>query len=61
MRFTGTPLGTEVTLADGRTGVVADVSLEAPLAPTVRVREGDAIAEIAGAELAAPVSAGELA
>jgi hypothetical protein len=40
------PPGTEVTLPDGRTAVVADVSLDAPSRPTVRVREGAGIAEL---------------
>jgi HD-GYP domain-containing protein (c-di-GMP phosphodiesterase class II) len=39
------PPGTEVTLPDGRTAVVADVSLALPSRPTVRVREGGDIAE----------------
>jgi hypothetical protein len=47
------PPGTEVALADGRTGVVAAVDLAEPLRPTVRVREGDRVVEIAGPELAA--------
>ena len=41
------PPGTEVTLPDGRPAVVADVSLAAPSRPTVRLREGGAIAELA--------------
>ncbi len=40
------PPGTEVTLPDGRSAVVADVSLDAPSRPTVRVREGGGIAEL---------------
>jgi HD-GYP domain-containing protein (c-di-GMP phosphodiesterase class II) len=47
------PPGTEVTLADGRTAVVADVELDAPDNPTVRVREGAAVVEVRAAELAA--------
>ena len=38
--------GDEATLPDGRTAVVADVSLHAPSRPTVRVREGAGIAEL---------------
>lgn len=45
------PLGTDVTLADGRIGVVAGVDLAAPMCPTVRVREGAGIVELR-AELA---------
>ena len=40
------PPGTEVTLPDGRTAVVADVSLDAPSRPTVRVREDAGVAEL---------------
>ena len=40
------PPGTEVTLPDGRTAVVARVSLDAPARPTVRVREDAGIAEL---------------
>jgi HD-GYP domain-containing protein (c-di-GMP phosphodiesterase class II) len=46
------PLGTDVTLADGRAGVVAAVDLAEPLAPTVRVREGGRVVEIARAQVA---------
>ena len=46
------PLGTEVTLADGRTGVVSAVELAEPLRPTVRVREGGRILEVVAAEVA---------
>jgi HD-GYP domain-containing protein (c-di-GMP phosphodiesterase class II) len=45
------PLGTDVTLADGRTGVVARVDLADPHALVVRVREGDRIVEIADPEI----------
>jgi len=44
------PPGTDVVLPDGRTGVVAEVSLEAPRRPAVRVREGAGIVEV-GVEL----------
>jgi HD-GYP domain-containing protein (c-di-GMP phosphodiesterase class II) len=52
------PPGTDVTLADGRTGVVGAVDLREPLRPTVRVREGDRVVEITGAEIAAQRGAG---
>jgi HD-GYP domain-containing protein (c-di-GMP phosphodiesterase class II) len=55
------PLGTEVVLADGRAGIVADIDPQAPLHPTVRVREGHRIVEIAEAQLAPGVEPGELA
>jgi HD-GYP domain-containing protein (c-di-GMP phosphodiesterase class II) len=42
------PPGTEVSLADGRVGVVAEVDLAAPERPVVRVREGSRIVELAG-------------
>jgi HD-GYP domain-containing protein (c-di-GMP phosphodiesterase class II) len=45
------PLGTDVTLPDGRVGVVSDVDLAAPLNPTVRVYEGSSVVELR-AELA---------
>jgi HD-GYP domain-containing protein (c-di-GMP phosphodiesterase class II) len=49
------PPGHEVTLADGRTGVVVDAPLETPLAPTVRVRtQRGAVEEIVGADIACP-------
>lgn len=47
------PLGTQVTLADGRAAVVAEVDLDAPANPTVRVHEGGAVVELRAAELAA--------
>jgi HD-GYP domain-containing protein (c-di-GMP phosphodiesterase class II) len=40
------PLGTDVTLADGRVGVVCAVDLNAPLSPTVRVHEGSSVVEL---------------
>ncbi len=47
------PPGTDVTLADGRAGVVAHVDLADGLRPTVRVRgHGGRVEEIARAELA---------
>jgi HD-GYP domain-containing protein (c-di-GMP phosphodiesterase class II) len=46
------PLGTEVTLADGRTAVVSEVDLDAPDNPTVRVLEGGTVVELRAAELA---------
>jgi hypothetical protein len=50
------PPGTDVTLADGRAAVVADVELDDQAHPTVRVREGGRVAE-----LVAEVDPGELA
>jgi hypothetical protein len=47
------PLGTDVMLADGRIGVVSAVDLDAPLRPTVRIREGARIVELADAEVRA--------
>ncbi|MEA2179981.1 MAG: hypothetical protein QOG77_3278 [Solirubrobacteraceae bacterium] len=40
------PPGTEVTLPDGRAGVVAEVDLASPQRPVVRVREGDRVVEL---------------
>jgi HD-GYP domain-containing protein (c-di-GMP phosphodiesterase class II) len=40
------PLGTDVTLADGRVGPVSAVDLAEPLHPTVRVREGSSVVEL---------------
>jgi HD-GYP domain-containing protein (c-di-GMP phosphodiesterase class II) len=40
------PLGTDVTLADGRVGVVAGIDLAEPLKPTVRVYEGSSVVEL---------------
>ena len=49
------PPGTEVELADGRTGLVADVDPRLPYEPTVRVRRYDgSIEEIERAMLAIP-------
>jgi HD-GYP domain-containing protein (c-di-GMP phosphodiesterase class II) len=48
------PLGTDVTLADGRTGVVARVDLADPHALVVRVRDGDRIVELGDPELEEP-------
>ncbi len=53
------PVGHEVLLADGRTGLVSAVDLAAPLRPTVRVALGGGrFEEVAGAE---PASAAALA
>jgi HD-GYP domain-containing protein (c-di-GMP phosphodiesterase class II) len=41
------PVGHEVTLPDGRVGVVAGVDPADPDRPLVRVAEGDSVSEIA--------------
>jgi hypothetical protein len=40
-------VGHEITLPDGRTGVVASVDPEAPDRPVVRVDEGGSVSELA--------------
>ena len=40
------PVGREIAVPDGRTGVVSAVDPAAPEQPTVRVREGDRIEEL---------------
>jgi HD-GYP domain-containing protein (c-di-GMP phosphodiesterase class II) len=51
------PPGSEVELADGRTGLVVDVDPRAPYEPTVRVRQDNGlIEEIKRAMLAVPVT-----
>jgi HD-GYP domain-containing protein (c-di-GMP phosphodiesterase class II) len=50
------PPGSEVELADGRTGLVVDVDPRSPYEPTVRVRQGGSIVEIERALLAVPVA-----
>lgn len=51
------PVGSEVTLADGREGLVADVDPRVPYEPTVRVQRADgSIEEIERALLAVPVT-----
>jgi HD-GYP domain-containing protein (c-di-GMP phosphodiesterase class II) len=51
------PPGTDVELADGRTGLVVDVDPAAPYEPTVRVQDADTgrVEEIERALLAVPV------
>jgi HD-GYP domain-containing protein (c-di-GMP phosphodiesterase class II) len=49
------PIGHEIRLPDGRTGVVSAVDPATPEQPTVRVREGDRIDELT-VDMAAPVT-----
>jgi HD-GYP domain-containing protein (c-di-GMP phosphodiesterase class II) len=49
------PVGHEIRLPDGRTGVVSAVDPATPEQPTVRVREGDRIDELT-VDMAAPVT-----
>ena len=54
------PVGHEVQLPDGRTGVVSAVDPAQPDAPTVRVKNGSAIDEVV-VDLAVPLTAGAAA
>jgi HD-GYP domain-containing protein (c-di-GMP phosphodiesterase class II) len=51
------PVGHEITLPDGRVGVVAGVDAESPDRPVVRVAEGDSVSEITVDMGADPVAA----
>jgi HD-GYP domain-containing protein (c-di-GMP phosphodiesterase class II) len=51
------PVGHEITLPDGRVGVVARVDAESPDRPVVRVAEGDSVSEITVDMGADPVAA----
>jgi len=41
------PVGHEIELPDGRTGVVASVDVKSPDVPTVRVKQGAGVEEFA--------------